>query len=123
MLTKIIVTLLVIVGCLWYASSKREQSRQPTLVIASKEDQQRKAMLQRGTYLFMFLMVLAAVAMIYVELSDNYTTVTVHVINSQTGARNSYRARREDIQTGSFTTIDGRRVYIAAIERIEVETP
>ena len=55
MLTKIIVTLLVIVGCLWYASSKREQSRQPTLVIASKEDQQRNTMLQRGTYLFMFI--------------------------------------------------------------------
>lgn len=121
MLTKIILTLLVIVGCFWYASSKRRQNLQPMLVVASKKDQQRKAMLRRGTYFFMFIMVLAASAMIYVELSGNYATVTVHVINTQTGVRSSYLARREDVQASSFTTLDGRKVYVAGIERIEVE--
>jgi hypothetical protein len=121
MLTKILVTLLVTVGCFWFASSKRSQNRQPMLVVASKKDQQRKAMLQRGTYLFMILMLLAASVMIYIEISDNYATVTVHVINTQTGAKNSYQARREDVQASGFTTVDGRKVYVAGIERIEVE--
>lgn len=121
MLTKIILTLLVIVGCFWFASSKREQNRQPLLVVASKQDLQRKAMLRRGAYTFMVVMVLAALTMIYVEVSDRYTTVTVHVINTQTGARSSYQARREDIQTSNFTTVEGRQVYVAGIERIEVE--
>lgn len=123
MLTKILVTLLVTVGCLWFASSKREQKSPPLLVVASKKDQQRNSMLRRGTYMFMFIMLLAASVMIYIELSDNYTTVTVHVINTQTGTRSSYQARREDIQASSFTTVEGRKVYVAGIERIEVEAP
>ena len=114
---------MVIVGCFWYASSKRVQNQQPMLVIASKKDQQRKALLRRGAYMFMFFMVLAALAMIYMEISDGYSTVTVHVINTQTGARSSYQARREDVQASSFTTVDGRQVYVAGIERIEVESP
>ena len=93
------------------------------LVIASKKDQQRKAMLRRGAYLFMVFMVLAASTMIYIEISEGYATVTVHVINTQTGAKSSYQARREDVQASSFTTVDGRKVYVAGIERIEVESP
>ena len=123
MLTKILVTLLVVVGCLWFASSKREKNSPRLLVVASKEDQRRKSMLRRGTYLFMFIMLLAASVMIYIELSDGYTKVTVHVINTQTGTRSSYQARREDIQASSFTTVEGRKVFVAGIERIEVEAP
>jgi len=121
MITKIILTLSVIAGCLWYLSSKRGQNRQPSLVVASKKDQQRRAIFLRGAYLFMFVMVIAASAMIYIELSDSYKTVTVHVINTQTGAKSSYQARRADIAARSFTTVNGRKVYVAGIERIEVE--
>lgn len=122
MLTKIILTLSVIVGCFWFVSSKRAQNRQPLLVVASKKEQQRKAILQRGVYLFMFIMVISAATMIYLEVSDRYTTVTVHVINTQTGVKNSYQARREDVNASSFTTVEGRKVFVAGIERIEVET-
>jgi len=121
MLTKILLTLSVIAGCLWYLSSKRGQNRQPPLVVSSKKDQQRRAMLLRGAYLFMFVMVIAAAAMIYIELSDGYETVTINVINTQTGAKSSYRARREDVGARSFTTVNGREVFVAGIERIEVE--
>ena len=123
MLTKIIVTLLVIVGCFWYASSKRAKIRQPLLVVADKKELQRRTLLRRGAFVFMFIMVIAAAIMIYVEVSDNYTTVTVHVINTQTGLRSSFQARREDVKASSFTTLDGRKVFVAAIERIEIETP
>ncbi len=121
MITKIILTLSVIAGCLWYLSSKRGQNRQPSLVVGSKKDQQRRAILLRGAYLFMFVMVIAASAMIYIELLDSYKTVTVHVINTQTGAKISYQARRSDVAARSFTTVNGRKVYVAGIERIEVE--
>jgi ABC-type Fe3+ transport system permease subunit len=123
MLTKIILTLLVIVGALWFVSNQRRGDRQQVLAIASKKEQQNRQMLQRGTYVFMAIMLLAAAVMIYVELSDSATTVTVHVVNTQTGTRTSYQARREDIQAGSFTTLDGRSVYVAGVERIEVEAP
>jgi len=121
MLTKILLTLSVIAGCLWYLSAKRGQNRQPSLVVGSKKDQQRRVILLRGAYLVMFVMVIAASAMIYIELSDNYKTVTVHVINTQTGAKSSYQARRADVAAHSFTTVNGLKVYVAGIERIEVE--
>ena len=123
MLTKIILTLLVIAGALWFVSNQRGESRQRVLVVATPKEQQKKQVLRRGAYVFMGFMVVAALAMIYLELSDKYTTVTVHVINTQSGARSSYLARREDIQNSSFTTLDGRKVYVAGIERIEVESP
>jgi hypothetical protein len=122
MITKIIFTLSVIVACLWFASSKRVRNQQPLLVVAGKKERQRKVMLQRGTYIFMFIMVVAAALMIYLEVADKYTTVTVHVINTQTGLRNSYQARRDDVKASSFTTVDGRKVFVAGIERVEVET-
>ena len=122
MLTKIILTLSVIAGCFWYLTSRRGQYRQPSLVVSSKKNQKHRVILLRGAYLFMFVMVIAASAMIYFELSDSYKTVTVHVINTQTGAKSSYQARREDLAARSFTTVDGRKVYVAGIERIEVET-
>ena len=115
--------MLVIVGALWFVSSKRGESRQRVLVIATKEEQQKRQMLRHGAYIFMALMVFAATVMIFIEVSDNYTTVTVHVINTQTGARTSYQARRDDIQANSFTTLEGRSVYVAGVERIEVEAP
>ncbi len=94
----------------------------PTLVIASKKDLRKREILRRSVYLFLGFMVLAAITMIYIEVADNYSIVTVHVINSQSGSRVSYQARREDIESSSFTTLEGRKVYVANIERIEVES-
>ena len=121
MLTKLILTLLVIVGALWFVSSKRGEPKQRVLVIASKKEQENRQMLRYGAYVFMGVMVIAASVMIYLELSDSYATVTVHVVNTQSGTRSSYQARQQDIQGSSFTTLDGRKVYVAGIERIEVE--
>lgn len=122
MLTKILLTLAVITGCLWFVSTKRGRPPPPLLVVLSKKDQRKREILRRSVYLFMATMVLAAIVMIYIEVADNNTIVTVHVINSQTGSRVSYRARRDDIESGSFSTVEGRTVYVADIERIEVES-
>lgn len=122
MLTKIIVTLVVIVGCLWFASSKRNQELQPVQRKPSKKDVERKLLLTRSAFAFMFLMVLAAGIIVFFEFQDDYETVTVHVINSETNARISYQAERQDIDGNRFTTIEGRTVFVADVERIEVES-
>lgn len=123
MLSKILITLAVIAGCFWYVSSKRGDRRPPVLVVASKKDLRKRRILRHSAYLFMGFMVLAAIAMIYVEISDNNTIVTVHVINTQTGSRVSYQARRENVESSSFTTLKGSTVYVANVERIEVDSP
>ncbi len=122
MLTKIIVTLVVIVGCLWFASSKRNQELQPVQRKISKKERERKLLLTRSAFAFMFLMVLAAGVIVFYELQDDYETVTVHVINSETNARTSYQAQRQDVTEASFTTLEGRQVFVADVERVEMES-
>ena len=121
MLTKILFTLAVVTGCFWFISAKRGHQKQPTLIVVSKKDLRKREILRRSVYLFMGFMVLAASAMIYIEMADSNMIMTVHVVNSQTGSRVSYQARRDDIDSTSFTTLEGRTVYVANIERIEVE--
>ena len=123
MLTKLIVTLAVIVGCLWFASSKRNQELQPVQNKPSRKERERKLLLTRSAFAFMFLMVLAAGVIVFFELQDDYETVTVHVINSETNARMSYEAQRQDVTENSFTTLEGRKVFVADVERVEVESP
>lgn len=123
MLTKILLTLGVIIGCLWMLSARREKTEPKLKVIANPKDQQRQKLLRTGAWTFMALMVLAAVVMMSVDLWDQNAVVTVHVINTQSGERTSYQARREDVQSNSFTTLDGRKVFSAGIERIEIEAP
>ena len=123
MLTKLLVTMAVIVGCLWYVSSKRNQELQTIEAKPSKKEAERKLLLTRGAFAFMFLMVIAAGVIVFIELQDDYETVTVHVINSDTNSTISYQAQRQDIDGSSFTTIEGRQIFVADVERIEVESP
>ncbi len=121
MLTKILLTIGVIIGCMLVLSSRREKTEPKLKVIASPETEQRQKLLRRGAWTFMGLMVVAAIIMIAIELSDQNAVVTVHVINTQSGVRISYQARREDIQNNSFTTVGGRKIFTAGVERVEIE--
>lgn len=123
MLTKILLTLTVIVACLWVLSARRNKPEAATKAVVSKKDQERQRLLRQGAWSFMALMVIAAGIMITMELWDRNTIVTVHVINTQSGERISYQARREDIRNSSFTTVEGRQVITAGVERIEIEAP
>ena len=104
-------------------SSRREKSEPKLKTIANPETLQRQKLLRMGAWTFMALMVVAAILMISVEMWDQNKLVTVHVINTQSGVRISYQARREDVQGNSFTTVDGRKIFTAGVERIEIETP
>ena len=123
MLTKILVTIGVIVACFWVISNRRDSPKPKIKTIVSKETQERQKLLRMGAWTFMGVMVVAALIMITVELWDKNTLVTVHVINTQSGERISYQARREDVYQNSFMTVEGRQVYTAGVERIEIEAP
>lgn len=123
MITKILVTLGVIVVCIWMISARRDNPKVKVKMIVSEETLERQKLLRRGAWAFMAIMVVAAVVMISVELWDKNALVTVHVINTQSGERISYQARREDVQQNSFTTVGGRKIFTAGVERIEIEAP
>jgi len=65
--------------------------------------------------------VISALAVFFFEIGDNYATVNVHVINTQSGHKQSYKAAQKDIKSNSFKTVEGRTVFVADVERIEIE--
>ena len=123
MLTKVLLTLTVIMICIWLISARRDNPKVKARAIVSTETLERQKQFRRAAWVFMGVMIIAAVIMMVVELWDKNALVTVHVINTQSGERISYQARREDVQGNSFTTVEGRKIFTAGVERIEIEEP
>ncbi len=120
MITKILFTLLVIVGTIVFFKKQREvEARRGGQKSAELSENQK--LFRQGAYLFLGFMVLSAVVMMTFEIGERYETVKVHVINTQTGNRQTYQAQQQDIKSNRFTTIEGRVVYVADIERVEIE--
>ena len=119
MITKILVTLGVIVACMMVLSARAK----PKLKRVPNPATERNRKLMRNSALaFMIVMALAAGIMIYFEVDKRNAVVTVQVINTQSGASKSYRVQKSDIHSDGFTTTDGVQVFVAGIERIEIET-
>ena len=118
MISKILITLAVIVACMWMVSSRAKPELRE---IKNPVAERRKKHLRNGAIAFMVIMVIAAGVMIYLEMDERSAVVTVHVINTQSGATKSYRAMKNNIHRDGFTTLDGVEVFVAGIERIEIE--
>lgn len=125
MLTKILFTITVIVGVMLFFRMKgagvnsSEQGRGRT--VKSAEPSEAQKMFRQGAWLFLILMSLSALSMVVFELGDQYATMSVHVINTRTGERVTYQAEQKEIKPNHFTTLEGRKVYLADVERMEVE--
>ncbi len=120
MITKILLTLGVIAACIVIFSSRRPVDSE-LRVIEDPAQVARKKRLQQGAFMMMGILVVIAAVMIVVETSRQPAEVIVHVVNTQNGERQSYRAVRDLIEANSFTTTDGRVIYLAGVERLEVE--
>ena len=67
------------------------------------------------------LIVLSAGAGVYYQhWHEANTVVKVRVINSNTGQISVYEAKRKDIGSQRFVTLDRREVTVSDVERIEV---
>lgn len=125
MITKILLTLSVIVGVAFFLrmkgavddSTPKARSRP---AVNTRQPSEGQKMFRQGAYLFLIFMAISAAVMVYYEIGDRYKTVTVQVVNTQTGERISYQAEQQDIKSDRFTTLEGKTVYIAEIERIEI---
>ena len=120
MISKILITLAVIAICLWVLSAR---SKPQLREIPNPADERRNKLFRNAAFAFMAFMALAAAIMIYLQVDDRSRVVTVHVVNTQSGETKSYRAHRDEIRSDGFTTLDGKEVFIAGVERIEIDKP
>lgn len=124
MLTKILFTLLVIIGAIVYIrwrTSKRELA--PVVYPASRPTVRARPRLVFYISLgLLFVMLIATGAYLLQMWLDDARIIRVQVINSNTGAVISYEVRKGDMVAGksTFHTIDGRSITLAAVERLEI---
>lgn len=119
MISKILITLAVIVGCMMMLSARNKPQLKR---VVNPETVRNRKLMRNSAYAFMGLMVIAASVMIYLEVDKRNAVVTVHVINTQSGDSKSYRVLKSDIHGDGFTTTDGVQVFVAEIERIEIDS-
>lgn len=126
MITKILFTITVVVGIMLFVRMKNDKNQQASSARrggAAKpaEPSEGEKMFRQGAWLFLIFMGISALVMVVYELGNQYATVNVHVVNTQTGERVSYQAEQKDIKSNQFTTLEGRTIYIADVERIEID--
>ena len=106
-------------GCMWMLSARAKPQLKK---IRNPAEERNKKHMRYAAFGFMFIMSIAAGVMIYLEVDERSVVVTVHVINTQSGEQQSYRVKKNEIHNDGFTTLDGLQVFVAGIERIEIET-
>lgn len=126
MITKILFTLSIIVAAALFvrlrnASEGNDSSPGRARNSKPAAPTEGEKMFRQGAWLFLIFMGISALVMVIFGLNDQYATANVHVVNIQTGQRNTYQAEIKDIKSNQFTTLEGRTIYIADIERMEVE--
>ena len=119
MIGKILITLAVIVGCMMMLSARAKPKLK---TIPNPAAERNKKLMRNAAIAFMVVMTIAAGTMIYLEVGERNAIVTVRVINTQSGVSKSYRVKKNEIHSDGFTTMDGMQVFVAGIERIEIES-
>ena len=117
MISKILITLGVIVVCMMMLSS-RGKPKQKLKTIPNPEVERNRKLMRNLAFAFMGIMAIAASFMIYLEVGKNQAIVTVRVINTQSGESKSYRVMRNDIHNDGFTTTDGVEVFVAGVNKV-----
>lgn len=135
MLGKILLTLAVIVGAVFYIRARdiqQAETRNPAPKAKQANDSSTadkksaggddlSADLRLGAYMFLVLMVGLGAALYYFRWQDDHSllTVTLHSDNQAESTR--YQVYKYQLQDRSFTTLDGILVTVASTERMEVQ--
>jgi hypothetical protein len=122
MITKLILTLLVVTGAILFVrmrAGKRLTSQLPPPATPVKSPRSRVFLF---TAVVLLLLTLAGTGYYLFHLwQDSYREVTVRVINANTGQITSYQAYKGDVdrERGLFRTVEGLEVTLSDVERLE----
>jgi hypothetical protein len=123
MITKILLTLLVIIAALIFirhqhgaGSGRGGPGREAERQLAADR---RRAMVIAIALVLLTLLVSAAIY--YAHWQQEHRLFRVQVTNSHSGVVQSYTVYRREINGRSFRTTDGREIHLADSERMEVQ--
>ena len=123
MLTKLLITALVIAACFAYLRFQSQRAATGNRQNANAETATRGSLPRQFRWLAAALIISGASAVIgffIFEWFNGRTVLTVDVINPQTGELISYEVYKRDLQDRSFKTLNGQQIRISNNERIEI---
>ena len=129
MLTKILFTLLVIVGVSFFFRTKNQQKREipppatppKQIGLTSSASQGKGKSLSTRVLAYILIGVLAAVSvLIYVVHSNSENQIVNIRVISDGGEVTNYQARHKTIKGRKFETLDGKLVTLGESDRIEM---
>ena len=100
MISKILITLAVIIGCMMMLSARAKPKLR---TVPNPATERNKKLMRNAAIAFMVVMTLAAGTMIYLEMGNRNAIVTVRVINTQSGTSKSYRVKNPGFQSATGT--------------------
>ncbi|MBK1644491.1 hypothetical protein CKO25_07450 [Thiocapsa imhoffii] len=120
MIWKLLLTTLVILGATLVIRARIRRARlgadgapRPPLIPL--------ALIRPLAYGLLALMLIGSLTHLIRGWDRDQLPVTVQVLNTHTGAITEYEARRGSVEGRRFTTLDGRTIYLAEIERLVTE--
>ena len=122
MLGKILLTAMIILGAYLVIRARMQSAQNPTPVPPAPS---RAALVPPGTLKavavgLVVAMVAGSILWLYLDYEAGRQVVTVRLINANTGNVTTYLARRADVKGRGFTTLDGRPVTLADVDRMEL---
>lgn len=117
MLTKLLLTIAVIAAVLLMARANRTSKAAPQTSTAA--DKPQASPLRLSAWILIAVIVGVTVAVGAWQWLASPGAVTIRVVNSNTGHSVSYQAYPEQIGQRGFTSVDGRRITLAEVERME----
>jgi len=128
MLTKILITLLIIVGAVIFLRHKKSLNQQPLNSVTPKVitiDAEPANIIQSNIKLIAFavlsLTLLTGTVMMFLNWQDDHRLYEIKVVNPQSGNIDIFEAYKKDLQGRSFTTITGQRIKVSEWERLEFQ--
>ncbi|MBU2969137.1 hypothetical protein KO527_07245 [Pseudoalteromonas sp. C2R02] len=115
MLTKIIITIFIIVSVMFYLRKKNQTS--------SKSKHTKIAVPSQFKYLtfgFVALSLCLSAAYIFMQWQDDNKVVNVTIISPTSTNAKSYLVRKKDISINEIKTLDGITIRLSNQERIEI---
>lgn len=122
MLGKALLTLLVVLAAFLVVRHRNESETdsRPRRAAPAEEGASSSSDLRFAAYLFLILMV-GTGTFIYVQRwQDDHTVLTVNLYRSEQAAPVSFQVYKYQLESRSFTTLDGVRITVADNERMEI---
>ena len=128
MLTKILITLLIIVGTVVFVRYKKAQDQAAlnrhtsrTITIQPEEESESQANIKFIAIGVLSLTLLTGTVMLFLDWQDDHRLYDIKIINPQTGNVDTYQAYKKDLRGRTFTSITGQQVAVSEMERLEFQ--